>query len=343
MVGPAFLLRFRHGLPGIRAILLPLMLGMALSQTAVPARAQDQKMVRIGVIRSAAIPALDVTQKGFEAALAGAGLKDGVNVTYDIQTIGGDPDRAQSIIQKFLSEKVDLIHSIGTTGTRAALKATTKVPVVFSAVTDPVGAGIVPPSVAPGKPTGTNVTGISDRWPVGLQLETFAKIVPHAKKWGTLYNPNEASAVLQVKALEEAARKLGLELVETTVASPAEVRPATLALAAKVQAIFIVSDSTVTSEFAAIQEASDKYKVPNFTGVNSSVSRGGLAAFGIDYFLVGYAAGKKAALVLRGINPGLIPWDLAEHFGLVINQRAAKSLGIVIPADMLRIADKVLE
>ncbi len=341
MVGPAFLLRFRHGLPGIRAILLPLML--ALSQTAVPARAQDQKMVRIGVIRSAAIPALDVTQKGFEAALAGAGLKEGVNVTYDIQTIGGDPERAQSIIQKFLSDKVDLIHSIGTTGTRAALKATSKLPVVFSAVTDPVGAGIVPPSVGPGKPTGTNVTGISDRWPVGLQLETFAKIVPQAKKWGTLYNPNEASAVLQVKAMEEAARKLGLELVETTVASSAEVRPATLALAAKVQAIFIVSDSTVTSEFAAIQEVSDKYKVPNFTGVNSSVSRGGLAAFGIDYFLVGYAAGKKAALVLRGINPGQIPWDLAEHFGLVINQRAARSLGIVIPADMLRIADKVLE
>ncbi len=305
--------------------------------------AQEQKMVRIGVIRSAAVPVLEINQSGFEAALAGAGLKAGVNVTYDVQTIGGDPERAQAIVQKFLAEKVDLIHSIGTAPTRAALKAPGSVPVVFSAVTDPVGAGIVPVGAKPGKPSGTNVTGVSDRWPVALQLETYAKIVPQAKKWGTLYNPSEANSVLQVGVLLETARKLGLELVEAPVASTAEVRPAALALAAKVQAIFIVSDSTVTADIFAIQEASEKHRIPNFTGVSTSVNRGALAAFGIDYFLAGYAAGKKAALVLRGVNPGHIPWDLAEHFGLVINQKAAKALGIVIPADMLRIADKVVE
>lgn len=151
------------------------------------------------------------------------------------------------------------------------------------------------------------------------------------------------NAVLQVKALEEAARKLGLVLVTTTVANVAEVRPAALALAPKVQAIFLLSDSTVTADYMAIQEVSDKYRIPNFTGVNSSVVRGALAAFGVDYFLVGYAAGKKTALVLRGGDPGQIPWDLAEHFGLVINQRVARSLGLAIPPDMLRVADKVLE
>lgn len=307
------------------------------------ALAQDPKMVRIGVIRSAAVPVLEINENGFEAALAGAGLKAGVNVTYDLQTVGGDPERAQTIIQKFLADKVDLIHSIGTAPTRAALKAPGSVPVVFSAVTDPVGAGIVPAGATPGKPTGTNVTGISDRWPVALQLETYTKIVPQAKKWGTLYNPSETNSVLQVGVLRETARKLGLELVEAPVASTAEVRPAALALAPKVDAIFIFSDSTVTTDIFAIQEASEKHRIPNFTGVSASVHRGALAAFGIDYFLAGYAAGKKAALVLRGVNPGHIPWDLAEHFGLVINQKAAKALGIVIPADMLRIADKVVE
>jgi len=318
-------------------------LGMIIGLVQAHATAQEQKMVRIGVIRSAAIPVLDVDQKGFEAALAGSGWKEGVNVTYDVQTIGSDPEREQAIIQKFLAEKVDLIHSIGTAGTRAALKATGKVPVVFSAVTDPISAGIVPASASAGKPTGTNVTGVSDRWPVGLQLETYSKIVPHVEKWGTIYNPAEVNAVLQVKALEEAARKLGLVLVTTTVANVAEVRPAALALAPKVQAIFLLSDSTVTADYMAIQEVSDKYRIPNFTGVNSSVVRGALAAFGVDYFLVGYAAGKKTASVLRGGDPGLIPWDLAEHFGLVINQRVARSLGLSIPPDMLRVADKVLE
>lgn len=308
-----------------------------------PVAAHEQRSVRIGVIRSAAIPILDVDQKGFEAALAGSGWKEGVNVTFDVQTISSDPERDHALIQRFLAEKVDLIHSIGTGATRVAVKAAGKVPVVFSAVTDPVGAAIVPAAVSSGKPTGTNVTGVSDRWPVGLQLETYSKIVPHVKQWGTIYNPAEVNAVLQVKALEEAARKLGLDLVTMTVATVADVRPAALALAPKVQAIFLLSDSTVTSDYMAIQAASDIFRIPNFTGVNSSVARGALAAFGVDYFLVGYAAGKKAALVLRGGNPGLIPWDLAEHFGLVINQRVARSLGIAIPPDMLRIADKVLE
>lgn len=340
MVETAMFSRRRWGLSSCAYLLALSFFGGILQ---VPVAAQEQRTVRIGVIRSAAIPVLEVNQKGFEAALASSGWKEGVNVSFDVQTIGSDPDRDQAIIQKFLAEKVDLIHSIGTAGTRAALKATGKVPVVFSAVTDPVGAGIVPPSVSAGKPTGTNVTGVSDRWPVGLQLEAYSKIVPHAKKWGTIYNPAEVNAVLQVKALEDAARKLGLDLVTVTVANVAAVRPAAQALAPKVQAIFLLSDNTATADYMAIQEASDKNRIPNFTGVNSNVARGALAAFGVDYFLVGYAAGKKAALVLKGGNPGQIPWDLAEHFGLVINQRAARSLGIVIPPDMLRVADKVLE
>jgi len=328
---------------GLSTIVYFFALSICVGLVNVPVAAQEKRTVRIGVIRSAAIPILEVNQKGFEAALAASGWKEGVNVTFDVQTIGADPHREQAIIQKFLAEKVDLIHSIGTAGTRAAMQATGKVPVVFSAVTDPVNAGIVPATVPSGKPTGTNVTGVSDRWPVGLQLETYSKIVPKAKKWGTIYNPAEANAVLQAKALEEAARKLGLDLVTSTVSNVAEVRAAAQALAPKVQAIFLLSDNTATADYMAIQEASDKNRIPNFTGVNSSVARGALAAFGVDYFLVGYAAGKKAALVLKGGNPGQIPWDLAEHFGLVINQRAARSLGIVIPPDMLRIADKVLE
>lgn len=307
------------------------------------ALAQDPKMVRIGVIRSAAVPILEINENGFEAALAGAGLKAGVNVTYDLQTVGGDPERAQTIIQKFLADKVDLIHSIGTAPTRAALKAPGSVPVVFSAVTDPVGAGIVPAGAMPGKPSGMNVTGISDRWPVTLQLETYAKIVPHAKKWGTMYNPAETNSVVQVRLMRDAARQLGLELVEMTVDGTNETRAVALALAAKVQAIFIISDSTVSADIQSVVDACQSRQIPFFTGSSGSLSRGALAAFGIDYFLAGYAAGKKAALVLRGIPPGHIPWNLAEHFGLVLNQKAAKALGIVIPADMLRIADRVVE
>ena len=320
-------------------------LGLALGLLLLgrPALAQTPKTVRIGVIRGAAVPVLDVNQQGFEAALAGAGFKAGVNASYDIQTTGGDPQRAQAIVQRFVEDKVDLIHSMGTAPTLAAIKVSSRVPVVFSAVTDPVTAGIVPEGSAPGKPTGTPVTGVSDRWPIALQLETYARIVPQARTWGTLYNPAEANSVLQARLLRESATKLGLQLVEVPVSSTAEVRQAAQGLASRVKAIFVISDATVSADILAIQEASDQHRIPNFTGVSSSVQRGALAAFGIDYFLAGYAAGKKAALVLRGVQPGQIPWSLAEHFGLVLNQKAARALGITIPAEMLRIADKVVE
>ena len=318
-------------------------LGLGLLLLRLPTHAQSTRTVRIGVIRPAPVPVLDVNQQGFEAALAGAGFKAGVNVSYDIQTTGGDPNRAQAIVQKFIEEKVDLIHSMGTAPTLAAMKAGARVPVVFSAVSDPVGAGIVPEGSKPGQVTGTQLTGVSDRWPIGLQLETYARLVPQARTWGTLYNPTEAGSTLQARQLREAATRLGLQLMEVTVGSTGEVRQAALDLASRVQAIFVISDATVSADILAIQEAGDRHRIPNFTGVVSGVRRGALAAFGVDYFLAGYAAGKKAALVLRGVNPGQIPWSLAEHFGLVLNQKAAKALGIVLPVDMLRIADNVVE
>ena len=318
-------------------------LGLGLLLLRLPTHAQSTRTVRIGVIRPAPVPVLDVNQQGFEAALAGAGFKAGVNVSYDIQTTGGDPHRAQAIVQKFIEDKVDLIHSMGTAPTLAAMKAGARVPVVFSAVSDPVGAGIVPEGSKPGQVTGTQLTGVSDRWPMGLQLETYARLVPQARTWGTLYNPTEAGSTLQARQLREAAARLGLQLVEVPVGGTGEVRQAALDLASRVQAIFVISDATVSADILAIQEAGDRHRIPNFTGVVSGVRRGALAAFGVDYFLAGYAAGKKAALVLRGVNPGQIPWNLAEHFGLVLNQKAAKALGIVLPVDMLRIADNVIE
>ena len=318
-------------------------LGLGLLLLRLPTHAQSTRTVRIGVIRPAPVPVLDVNQQGFEAALAGAGFKAGVNVSYDIQTTGGDPNRAQAIVQKFIEDKVDLVHSMGTAPTLAAMKAGARVPVVFSAVSDPVGAGIVPEGSKPGQVTGTQLTGVSDRWPIGLQLETYARLVPQARTWGTLYNPTEAGSTLQARQLREAAARLGLQLVEVPVGSTGEVRQAAIDLASRVQAIFVISDATVSADILAIQEAGDRHRIPNFTGVVSGVRRGALAAFGVDYFLAGYAAGKKAALVLRGVNPGQIPWNLAEHFGLVLNQKAAKALGIVLPVDMLRIADNVIE
>ncbi|MBF0101454.1 MAG: ABC transporter substrate-binding protein [Desulfobacterales bacterium] len=305
--------------------------------------AGDKKMLRVGVIQIVSHEALDADQRGFEKALASAGFKEGVHVTYDRQNAQGDMNKANAIAQGFIDAKVDLIHSIATPTTQAVVNITKHIPVVFSSITDPVSAGIVPEDSAAGKKTGTNVTGVSDQWPVSLQMETYVKFVPNAKKWGTIYNPAETNSVIHIKAIREAARRLGLELLEVTIASRKEVEQAASDLSGKVEAITITSDNTTVAEFDTIVKICNEKKIPLFAGDVDSVARGAITAYGLDYFLVGYSAGKKAALVLKGVNPGDIPWGPVEKFSLVINVNAAKVQGVTIPQELLKIADKVIK
>lgn len=308
-----------------------------------PAHAADPTMVHIGVVKIVSHAALDAVEKGFEAALASAGYREGVNITYERQNAQGDVAKAASIAQKFSFDRLDLVHSIATPTTQAVLKVITRTPVVFSAITDPVTAGIVPADNAPGKKSGTNVTGTSDPWPVFLQMEIYSKFVPNAKKWGTIYNPAEVNSVTHVKLMRAAVRALRLELVEATVASSAEVAAAAQSLVGKVQAITITSDNTTVASFEAIAAVCEKHRIALFAGDVDSVPRGATAAYGMDYFLVGYSAGKKAALILKGVKPGDIPWGPVEKFSLVINQKAARAQGVVVLPELLKKADKVLE
>lgn len=303
-----------------------------------------KKMIRIGVTQIVSHPALDGDAKGFEKALADAGFKEGVNVTYDRQNAQGDMANAQTIAQKFLDAKVDLVHSIATPTSQAVVKVINKIPVVFSSVTDPVDAGLVPKGSAPGKGSGTNVTGVSDRWPVSLQFEMYTKFVPKVKKWGTIYNAGDANSMVHIKEMREAAKKLGVELIEATISTSAETLQAAQSLAGKgIQAINITSDNTAVSAFEAIVKVCNEKKIPLFAGDVDSVPRGAIAAYGLDYFLIGESAGKKAARILKGEKPGDIPWGPAEKFSLVVSEKAAKAQGIKIPPDLLKQADKVFK
>ena len=305
---------------------------------------ETKKMIKIGVTQIVSHPALDDDAKGFEKALADAGFKEGVNVTYDRQNAQGDMANAQTIAQKFLDAKVDMVHCIATPTSQAVVKTIKTIPVVFSSVTDPVDAGLVPKDSAPGKKSGTNVTGVSDRWPVALQFERYTKFVPKAKKWGTIYNAGDANSMVHIKEMKEAAKKLGVELLEATISTSAETMQAMQSLAGKgVQAINITSDNTAVSAFEAIVKICNEKKIPLFTGDVGSVPRGAIAAYGLDYFLIGESAGKKAVQVLKGKKAGDIPWGPAEKFSLVVNEKSAKAQGVVIPPDLLKKADKVIK
>lgn len=300
------------------------------------------KLYRIGVTKITSHAALDADEKGFEAALASAGFKEGVNVVYDRQNAQGSISQAQIIARQFVANRVDLVHSIATPSTQAMVQISNKIPVVFSSVTDPVKAGIVPPDSAPGQKTNSNVTGVNDQWPVFLQMETYLQFVPKAKIWGTVYNPNEVNSVTHVQAMRQAARQLGLQLVEATIQHSQEVEQAARSLMGKVQAVVITSDNTTVANFEALVTVCEQHRIPVFAGDVDSVARGAVAAYGMDYFLVGYAAGKKAALVLKGVAPGNIPWGPVEKYSFIINRQAARQQGVTIPPQLLQKADKLL-
>jgi putative ABC transport system substrate-binding protein len=297
---------------------------------------------RIGVTQTVSFPDFDADAKGFEKALAEAGFKEGIHVIYDRQNAQGDMRNAQAIAQKFLDTKVDLIHSIATPSSQAVVKLIKNIPIVFSSVTDPVDAGLIPKTSPPGTKTGTNVTGISDRWPVFLQFEMYTKFFPKAKKWGTIYNPEDPKSIFYIKEMREAAKKLGVELIEATISISGETLQTVQSLAGRAQAIHITFDYIAISSFDTVVKICNEKKIPLFGGDLKCVSRGAMAAYGWDYFQIGHAAGRKAAQILKGEKPEDIPWELGEKLLLLINEKAAKTQGAIISPELFKKADKVI-
>jgi putative ABC transport system substrate-binding protein len=306
-------------------------------------KASKKIIPRIGVTQTVSYPDFDADAKGFEKALAEAGFKEGTHIIYDRQNAQGDVNHTQTIAQKFLSAHVDLIHSIATPSSRAVMKLIKDVPIVFSSVTDPVYAGLIPKTSPLGTKTGTNVTGVSDRWPVFLQLEMYAKFFPKAKKWGTIYNPGDPKTLLYIKEMREAAKKLKVELIEVTVSSSDEILLAAQFLAGKAQTICITYDHTALSSFDTVVKVCNEKKIPLFGGDLKCVTKGAMAAYGWDYFQIGHSAGRKAVRILKGEKPGDIPWEPGEKLILMINEKAAQTQGAIVSPQLLKKADKVIQ
>jgi len=321
----------------------PLILILLLSVCSLLAQEKKVKKVfRIGVTQFTSTLASEKDEMGFEKALVDAGFKEKVNVIFDRQNAQGNVVNAQTIAQKFLSEKCDLIHTIGSPSSRAAVKLIEDTPVVFSFVTNPTEAGLVPKKSLPGTKTGTNVTGVSHRWPVSLQFEMYTQFLPKAKKWGTIYHQGDPHSLVLIKEMRESAKRLGIELIEAVISNSNEAGQAASFLAGKVQAFHVTYDETVLSSLEAIVKVCNEKKVPLFTSDLESVARGALAAYGLNFFTIGYSAGKRAARILKGENPGHIPWGRIEKLSLVVNEKAARPQGMILSSELLKRSDKII-
>jgi putative ABC transport system substrate-binding protein len=300
-------------------------------------------ILRIGITQTVSYPDFDEDAKGFEKALAEAGFKEGVHVTYDRKNAQGDVNQTQTIAHQFLDTDMDLIHSIATPSSRAVIKIIKDIPIVFSSVTDPVYAGLLSKKNPLGTKTQTNVTGVSDRWPVTQQFEMYTKFFPKAKKWGTIYNAGDPRSIPYIKEMREVTKKLKVALIEATAPHSNDVLPAAQFLAGKAQIIFITYDHIALSSFDTIVKVCKERKIPLFGGDLKCVTKGAMAAYGWDYFQIGHSAGRKAVRILRGEKPGDIPWELGEKLVLLINEKAAKTQGAVVPPGLLKKAHKIIQ
>ncbi len=296
--------------------------------------AKDDGITTIGVSKIVAHPALDAIEQGMKDYLA----EQGYEITYDVQNANGDITAAAQIAQKFKADKVDLVVGIATPTAQALANVFDTTPVIFGGVTDPLAAGLVPSY----EPNDGNVGGASDKNPVYDQVKTFAEITG-LKSIGIIYTSGEANGVQLKDMVEEAAGQLGLGFVASGISNSSEVKSAALALAPRVDGIYVGTDNTVVSAITGISDVAAQAGIPMFTADPTSAE--GLDYFmvwGFDYYTHGRKTGVAVAEVLSGSKTAgevgtLFSTDPAE-FELWFNLGVAKKLGITIPQKYLDVA-----
>lgn len=292
-----------------------------------------EKTYHVGVTQIVEHPSLDAAYDGFKKAMKDKGL----NVKYDVQIAQGDQNNNQTIANNFVGDGVDLIFANSTPSALGALNATKDIPIIFTSVTDPVGAGLVKAMDQPGN----NITGTTDTHPdaipntIKFMSEQFDK-----KRVGVIYNAGEQNSVAQIDLVKKAMKGTDLKLVEATVATSAEVKQAAESLVGAADMIYIITDNTVVSALESVIKVANDNKMPLFVGELDSVKRGGFAAYGFDYYDIGYEAGVMAAKILKGEKkPSELPVQYPQKLKLLINKKAAKQMDIKIKDEWNKMAE----
>jgi len=286
-------------------------------------------------------PALDAVLKGLQDY-----LKDnGVSAEFKVHNAQANMGTATQIGQQMIGEKSDLLVAIATPSAQATAQALSKAPadlkrpLLFTAVTDPVAAGLVEAIDKPGE----FVTGVSDLLPVEKHLEMITTYKPDIKKLAILYNAGEANSKAIVASVKELSSKFGFTVVEATAPKTADVYAAAKSLVGRCDAVFIPTDNTIVAALESVIKVGTQNKLPIFAADVDSVARGAVAAMGFDYYKHGYQTGAMAKKILEGAAPGSLPVEFQKELQLQINLKAAEAMGAPAPEMLLKQASKVYE
>lgn len=298
-----------------------------------------KKVYKVGVTQYADHPSLDNCRKGFIEGLKENGFTEGDNLKIEYKAAQANDSMNTQIAQTFANSGMDLVCGIATPSAQALYVACRekKIPVVFNAISDPIGAGLAVSETEPME----GISGISDLLPVEDQLKLIRAVLPDVKKIGILYTTSEANSVSTIEIYKNLAPKYGFEIVDRGISKQAEVTQAADVLLNEVDCISNLTDNTVVAALSAVLEKANAKKIPVFGSEEEQVKNGCIASAGLDYVALGVQAGNMAAKVLKGEDISKMPFETIKESKLTVNESVASELGIEIPEEVSGKADIV--
>lgn len=282
-------------------------------------------------------PALNAVNKGFKDDLQ----ENGVAADYRDYNANGNMGTAGQIATQIASDSPDLIVAIATPTAQACAKAYDKAPqlantpMLFTAITDPLAAGLVQDYMHPGP----HITGVSNQMPMEKHLEMLRRFLPKLANLGVLYNGGEVNSLSAVKRLKEAAAKMHITIVDGPVTNSADVFQAAQSLVGKVDAMLVPTDNTVVSALESVIKVCERTRLPLFGTDTDSVKRGAIAAMGFDYYQHGKQTGAMARKILAGAKPETLPVEFQKNLAFHVNPKAAERMGLSLDKAILDSAD----
>jgi len=309
---------------------------MAVTLLTVPLsgcrRDDDRDGYTVGILQHFAHPALDAAIEGFISGMADEGFIEGENITFIKHNAVGDMGNSNMMAGLLVEADVDLLLGVSTPSSQSMRNATEDIPIVFTAITDPIAAGLAATAERPG----SNLTGMSDWYPVTYQFEFLLELFPDTQTIGILYNSGEANSVVQANRAAEAAAEMGLAYVRRTVTGTVDVPQMASALANDVDVIFVPTCNTVAQAMPAAVNSASALGVPIISADPGGVAGGAIASKGLDYYVLGRETAVMAAQILRGeADPATMPVQWLQQITIAFNLTTANELGIDFPASIL--------
>lgn len=301
--------------------------------------AADKDVKYVAITAIVEHPALDNVRKGVEDELKANAYINGENLKLQYQSAQGSSANAAQIAKQYAASKPDVIVAIATPSAQALAATTKTIPIIFTAVTDPVAAKLTPSW----QPSKTNITGVSDALSLDTQIDMILKIKPGTKSIGYVYSPSEINSTIVLKQLQQRLAQHDIKIISVPAQRTSDIPTAARSLKGKVDLIYTTTDNNVISAYESLVKVANEAKIPLIASDPDSAARGATAALGMSYYDLGRQAGKMVIRILNGEKAGDIAPQVGEVTQLVINPKAAEKQGVTLSDEVLQLAAKIID